>query len=221
MEEKKPTRAQIERRLNRAILHIDRTKDTQTFFFSDRGIRLTVNEGYAIIETAYHRHVFNNITSSGVSRPYLYTKRLIDIALDNDCETADGYSFAKLLETLKAKEDKSEYNIVIYTDWWIYNSFNSLYSISESEIGSFMVYFDYIFGIAKNSVLLSEKNEDVTNKQFIDKVIANIKDFTENLTESVLFQKKTDEELAQENIAAIQETETEQALEEQANGSED
>lgn len=216
MENKKPTRAQIERRLERAILHIDRTKDTQSFFFSDRGVRLTVNEDYAIIETAYHRHVFDNITSNGISRPYLYTKRLVDIALDNDCETADGYSFAKLLETLKAKEDKSEYNIVTYTDWWLYNIFNGLYSIGESEVESFMVYFDYISSIAKNSVLLSEKTEDMTNKQFIAKVIGNIKEFTDNLTESVLFQKKTDEELAQENIAAIQETEQEQALEEQA-----
>ena len=76
------------------------------------------------------------------------------------------------------------------------NLFSPQFGIAEDEVSSFLVYEDYIHNIAKNSVLLSERNEDLTNKQFIDKVIANIKDFTDNLEESILLHKKTVEEIA-------------------------
>jgi hypothetical protein len=90
-----------------------------------------------------------------------------------------------------------------------------LYGIGETEVESFLVYEDYIHNIARNSILLSERTEDMTNKQFIQKVVDNIKEFTDNLEENVLFHKKTDEQMMQENIEAIQEQENEQAVEAQ------
>ena len=84
MQEKKPTNAQMQRRLERAVLHLDRTKDTVSIYFSDKGLRLTADptEGYCIIETGYHRHVFNSFTQGGLSRPYTYTTRVIEIAME-------------------------------------------------------------------------------------------------------------------------------------------
>jgi hypothetical protein len=90
-----------------------------------------------------------------------------------------------------------------------------LYGIGETEVESFLVYEDYIHNIARNAILLSEKTDDMTNKQFLQKVIDNIKEFTDNLEENVLFHKKTDEQMMQENIEAIQEQENEQAVEAQ------
>lgn len=213
MEQKKETAAQLQRRIKNAIVHIDKTKDTQTLFFDDKGVRLTVCDDVCIIETGYHRHIFSNISGTGISRPYLYTKRVIELATKNDCEVRDnkgnvtGRSYAMLLDTLKQKEDKSEYNIAYYYSWYLLNCFSPLYSISEDEVSSFMVYFDYCCNIAKNAIMLSEKTEDVTNKQFIEKFIENLKEFTDNMTESVLFHKKTDEEVMQENMEAAQEIE--------------
>ena len=220
MEQKKPTNAQLQKRIANALIHIDRTKDTESIFFVDKGLRLTVNEDYAIIATGFHRHVFNNFTSSGISRPYLYTKRVIEIANENivAVETEDGYSFAKLLEVLKAKEDKSEYNIVTYYEWFVFNCFQPLYSIGESEVESFLVYEAYLHNIARQAVLLSEKKEDMTNKQFFNEVIKNMQDFIDGVDERVIFHKMTDEEMAQANIEAIQEQEQEQAMEAQING---
>ena len=220
MEQKKPTNAQLQKRIANALIHIDRTKDTESIFFVDKGLRLTVNEDYAIIATGFHRHVFNNFTSSGISRPYLYTKRVIEIANENivAVETEDGYSFAKLLEVLKAKEDKSEYNIVTYYEWFVFNCFQPLYSIGESEVESFLVYEAYLHNIARQSVLLSEKKEDMTNKEFFNEVIKNMQGFIEGVDERVIFHKMTDEEMAQANIEAIQEQEQEQAMEAQING---
>jgi len=223
MEQKKPTNAQLQKRIANALIHIDKTKETESVFFSDKGLRLTVNEEYAIIATGFHRHVFNNFTSSGISRPYLYTKRVIEISNENlkDIEVDGGYSFQRLLEVLKAKEDKSDYNIVTYYEWFVFNCFQPLYSIGESEAESFLVYETYLHNIARQAVLLSEKKEDMTNKQFFDEVIKNMQSFVEGVDERVIFHKMSDGELAQANIEALTQNEQEQAMEAQINGSQD
>ena len=218
----KPTNAQLLRRIQKSPLHLDFTKNTVSLYFSDKGLRLTVDdaEGYTLIATGYHTHYFQNWTSQGVSRPYLYTKRVIEIANDNldAIKTESGYSYQRLIEILKEKEDKSEYNIVVYYEWFLFNIFQPLYGIGETEIESFLVYEDYIHNISRNTILLSEKTEDMTNKQFIQKVFDNMKEFTDNLEENVLFPKKSDEQMMQEEIAAIHEQEQNDAMEAQMNG---
>ena len=218
-QKKKPTNAQLQKRIENAIVFVPKTKDTVNIFFSDKGVRLIADNDGCVIETNYHRHVYSNITSAGLSRPYLYTKRVIEIANNNldAINTESGYSFQKLIDVLKAKDDKSEYNIVTYYDWFLFNIFQPLYGIGETEIESFLVYEDYIHNIARNAILLSE-TEDMTNKQFIQKVFDNMKEFTDNLEENVLFPKKSDEQTMQEEIEAIQEQEQNDAMEAQMNG---
>ena len=222
MEQKKETRATIERKIKNAIVFVPKDKETISIFFSDKGVRLTVTSDTAVVAFGFSQTVYNNFTAAGISRPYLYTKRIIEIADENlkEIEVDGGYSFYRLLEVLKAKEDKLEYNIVTYYEWFLHNLFNPQFGIAEDEVSSFLVYEDYIHNIAKNSVLLSERNDDLTNKQFIDKVIANIKDFTDNLKESVLLHKKSDEEIAKEEMEAVMATEQEHAMEAQINGAE-
>jgi len=211
MEQKKrkPTNAELTRRIEKSPLHLDKTKSTQTIFFSDKGLRLTVDtgEGYALVETGFHSHVFRSYTSFGLSRPFLYTERVLKMAEENNCKTKDGYSYAKLLEVLKKKEDQSEYNIATYYSWYIHNIFSPLYTIGETKFESFSVYIDYVYNISKQSILLGEKNEDLTNKQFIEKVISMMRELTAEMSEDVILQKKTDEEIVQENIQAMQEEE--------------
>ena len=219
-QKKKPTNAQLQKRIENAIVFVPKTKDTISIFFSDKGVRLVADNDGCVIETNYHRHVYSNITAAGVSRPYLYTKRVIEIANDNldAIKTESGYSYQRLIEILKEKEDKSEYNIVVYYEWFLFNIFQPLYGIGETEIESFLVYEDYIHNIARNTILLSEKTEDMTNKQFVQKVFDNMKEFTDNLEENILFPKKTDEQVMQEEIEAIQEQEQNDAMEAQMNG---
>jgi len=216
-EQKKTTKAQLEKRIANALIHVDKTKDCQTIFFDDKGLRLTVTEDFAIIETGYHRHVFNNFTSDGVSRPWLYTKRIIEIANENDCKVGDGYSYQRLMDVLKGKEDKSDYNIATYIDWWLMNVFSPLYSIGENEAQAFMVYLDYMHNIAKNAILFEEHKDGLTNKQFIDKYIDLIRDFTKGIDERQVFVAKSDEDVMRENIEAIQQDENDKILQEQLN----
>ena len=221
MEEKKLTNGQLQNRLKNAILHIDKTKDTKSVYFDDKGFRLTVNEDYAIIETGFHRHVYNAFTPQGVSRPYLYTKRFIDMALSNDCliKNSKGEttrSYGKLFDTLKNKEDKNEYNVAWYCDLFFYNIFHPLYGIGESEAESFLVYESYLHNIARNKVIMSEKINDMTNLDFIDAVMQEVKAFTEGMDKRTIFKKKTDEEMMQENIEAAAAQQAEKAMEEQS-----
>lgn len=219
-QKKKLTNAQLQKRIENAIVFVPKTKDTISIFFSDKGVRLVADNDGCVIETNYHRHVFSNITAAGVSRPWIYTKRVIEIANENldAIKTESGYSYQRLLDVLKEKDNKSEYNIVTFYSWFLFNVFQPLYGIGETEIESFLVYEDYIHNIARNAILLSEKTEDLTNKGFIQNVIDNIKKFTDDLEERVLFPKKTDEQVMQEEIAAIQEQEQNDAMEAQTNG---
>jgi hypothetical protein len=200
----------MERRIENAIVFVPKTKDTQSIFFSDKGVRLTVTDDKAVIATGYHQHVFESYNMSGMSRPYLYTRRIVELALENDCEQRDekgnvtGYSYSSLLDTLNAKEDKAEYNIAYYYDWWLLNIFSPLYGIGETVSETFITYLDYVCVIAKNAIILSEKTEDMTNRAFLDKFIENVKEFTKDMTEGVIFPKKSDEEVMQENIEAVQ-----------------
>ena len=219
-QKKKLTNAQLQKRIENAIVFVPKTKSTVSIFFGDKGVRLIADNDGCVIETNYHRHVYSNITSAGVSRPWLYTKRVIEITQNKleAIKTKSGYSYQRLLDLLKEKEDKSEYNIVVYYEWFLFNIFQPIYGIGETEIESFLVYEDYLHNIARNAILLSEKTEDITNKQFIQKVIDNIKEFTNDLEEHVLFPKKTDEQVMQEEVAAIQEQEQNDAMEAQMNG---
>lgn len=212
MEKKQMTKAQMQRRIEQSPLHLNRTRDFKTIYFDDKGLRLSCddNEGYCLIETSAHTHVFRSITVAGVSRPYLYTKRFIEFALENDCTVKDDngvvrHSYAKLISVLKDKDDKTQYNLAWYVDLWLFNIFSPLYSIDETEVASFIVYEQYLHNIARSQVILSEHTEDMTNMQFVDALIDNEKKYLEGMKEAVIIHKKTDEEKTQEEVAALQE----------------
>lgn len=208
--QKKPTKGDMERKIKSAVLFVPKDRDTQSVYFDDKGLRLTVTDDYCIVATGAHQHVFNNVNVAGVSRPWLYTKRFVEIALGNDCIVKDEKgnptrSYSKLFELLKGKEDKSEYNICWFVDLWLNNIFAPLYEIDETESSAFLVYERYLHNIARQQVVLEEKTDDMTNLQFVDKVIDNEKKYLDGIQENVIFKKRTDEEKVQDEIDAIQE----------------
>jgi len=222
--EKKPTNAQLQRRIQNAVVFVEKDKDTKSIFFDDKGLRLTITIDYAIIETGAHRHVFDFITPFGnVSRPYIYTKRFVEIAEENDCVVEDksgnkSRSYAKLFSTLKEKDDKSDYNMCWYIDKWFYNLFQPLYEIDETTAGTFLVYERYAHNVARQTFLLSEHKEDVTNMQFVNAIIENEKSFLDGIDESVILEAKTDEQRMKDEMDAIQKNADENVMEEQVNG---
>jgi hypothetical protein len=209
-QQKKATKGDLEKKMRSAVVFVPKDRETISLYFDDKGLRLTATEDFAIIATGAHQHVFRNITVAGVSRPYIYTKRFIEIALANDSTWKDEKgqvrrSYSKLFEIIKNKDDKTEYNMCWYIDLWLFNIFSPLYSIDETEIASFLVYEQYLHNVARSQVILSEHTDDMTNLQFVDALIDNEKKYLEGMKEAVIIHKKTDEEKTQEEVAALQE----------------
>lgn len=219
MKEKDLSKGQLESRLRNALVFVPKDKDYKGVYFDDKGLRLEVTNDFAVITTGFHRHVFNSITSQGISRPYLYTQRFIEIALSNDCLVKDEKgnitrSYNKLMSVLKEKEDKTEFNVCWYTDLWFNVIFHNLYGIGETEIESFLVYESYLHNLARNKIILSEKTEDITNKMFIEQIGKELMEFTKDVDEHVVFPKKTDEERKKEEIDALGEIAEEKSINE-------
>lgn len=219
MKEKDLSKGQLESRLRNALVFVPKDKDYKGVYFDDKGLRLEVTNDFAVITTGFHRHVFNSITSQGISRPYLYTQRFIEIALSNDCLVKDEKgnitrSYNKLMSVLKEKEDKSEFNVCWYTDLWFNVIFHNLYGIGETEIESFLVYESYLHNLARNKIILSEKTEDITNKMFIEQIGKELVEFTNDVDEHVVFPKKTDDERKKEEIDALGEIAEEKSINE-------
>ena len=215
----KPTKGEMERRMRNAIVLVPKDKDYVGIYFDDKGLKLEATSDYAVVTTGFHRHVFSNITSQGVSRPYLYVRRFIQLGLENDCTVRDANgnvtrSYAKLLDVLDKKEDKADFNIAWYTDLWLNNIFHPLFAIGETETESFLVYETFLHNIARNKIIMSEKIEDMTNIEFVNGVCDIERKLVEGIKEHVVFKKKTDEEKLKEEIEAVQQQQAENAVKE-------
>ena len=232
MEQKKPTKGELEKRIANAVVFIPKDKGTISVYFDDKGMRLTATMDSAIVSTASHRHVFDMITASGnISRPYIYIKRIIEIANENDCiikghNGEEMRSYKKLLDTLKTKKDVTEYNILWYADLWFMNIFAPLYEIDETECGSWLVYERYLHNIARSAVLLEEHKEDVTAKQYLESVIELERSFmVDDLSKMVVINGKSDDERLKEEMDAVfkdsEEKNLNDVMEENSHGGED
>lgn len=205
MDKKDLSKEQMARRMQNALVFVPKDKDYKGVYFGDKGLRLEVSDDTAVVSTGFHQHIFRRVTASGISRPYIYVSQFIDIALANeDCKTADGYSYSRLFSSLKEKEDKTDYNICWYIDLWLFNIFQPLYSIGESEAEMFLVYETYLHNIARNAVTLGTKEKDITNRSFIEMVIGNEKAYVEGLEEKVIFPKEEQDAAEKEQDALNQ-----------------
>ena len=206
----KETKGDLERRMRNAIVLVPKDKYYQGIYFDDKGLRLEVTGDFAIVTTGFHRHVFSSFTSQGASRPYIFIRRFIELALSEDCIVKDKNgnvtrSYSKLMSVLDAKDDKKDFNIAWYVDLWLNNIFHPLFSIGDTETESFLVYETFLHNTARNKVILSEKINDMTNIGFVNAVTDEERKFVEGITERVVFKKKTDAEKMKENIEATQE----------------
>lgn len=214
-ESKKPTAAQLERRLNNALIHIDLTKDTRSVYFSDKGLRLVDTDDYVLVQTGFHTHVFSKITSSGYSRPCLYVSRLVDFALGNDCQTKNGLSYSKLFDVLKKKEDHTEFNIATYADWWLSIVFAPLYAIDENAASQFNVYHKYVSHLVTQQIFMSEHKNGMTNKEFVSEHAKLMDEFLRDIQEAPIFEPLSDEQRAQQEMDALRQDELDSYTKEQ------
>lgn len=231
--ERKPSKKQLESRIENAVLFVPKDKEYKSVRFSDRGLTLEKTKDFCVISTNFHSHVFHALTSNGISAPYTFTSVVIDIAIENkdkmevfdDKKNVVGYSFDKLLDYLESngKDNESinaKFNILKLYNWWLMAIFGGLYAIGETERDAWNVFFQYILCVANCHILLDEHKEDVSSQEYVDKFCGLIKSFTKDLKDHVAIPKLTDEERLDGELKALEDIANEM-MENAQNGSKD
>lgn len=221
METKKPTNAQLQRKINNAVVHIDRTKDTKEVYFDDRGMRITVTPDLAVLSTGVYTSVFYRVYSGGESNQYLCLSALVAKALEYDKEitvkTKDSVfrSYSLLHKVLDEKKESLSVWLDVM-DWWLYNYETSIALAPREDVNNatfFNIYEKYLHSLITNNVFLGEHKEQMTSKQYLIAIADKMKEICDGMQdEIVMFNAKTDDEMIEEEINAVKEQQIEQEM---------
>lgn len=177
MEQKKATRAELEKRIKNAQLIIDKGKKYKAFYFADRGIGIYICKDYVVSTTNFHQHVWNRINSAGYNSTCLMLESLVDIANTHAEEIQDKnekgeiyYSLDKLriLDTLT----ETEKIIIQMVEKWLYLINDSIHSLSNNPILYGSNNIKYFTWHALQNAFVNNENKDVSYNDLIDRYLA-------------------------------------------------
>lgn len=177
MEQKKATRAELEKRIKNAQLIIDKGKNYKAFYFADRGIGIYICKDYVVSTTNFHQHVWNRINSAGYNSTCLILESLVDIANAHAEEIQDKnekdeiyYSLDKLriLDTLT----ETEKIIIQMVEKWLYLINDSIHSLSNNPILYGSNNIKYFTWHALQNAFVNNENKDVSYNDLIDRYLA-------------------------------------------------
>lgn len=229
MEQKKPTNAQLQKRIEKAVIHIDRTKDTKEVFFDDRGIRIVISDERAIISQLSFMMTFDEIVSGGYSRNYMVLNRITEMVDEYDCVVVNekgekSVSFWKLYDSVKnsTKEGhESDNGIITKFIIWFGVMQSSMFMLSERTDYTFALGTQYAMNSIISGSISKFYERDMTNKELLSEIANEFDAYRNGVKEEFVVMKKETEEDRKQAIAnAIQEREQEQAMEAQINGAE-
>ena len=229
-QKKKLTNAQLQKRISRAIVHIDRTKDTKEVFFDDRGIRIVISDERAIISQLSFMMTFNEIVSGGYSRNYMVLNRIVEMVDEYDCVVVNekgekSVSFWKLYDSVKnsTKEwHEADNGIITKFIIWFGVMQSSMFMLSERTDFTFALGTQYAMNSIISGSISKFYEKDMTNKELLSEIAKEFDAYRNGVEEEFVVMKKESEEDRKQAIAdAIQQNEQEQAMEARINGSQD
>jgi hypothetical protein len=215
MEKKKPTNAQLQNRISKAVIHIDRTKDTKEVFFDDRGIRIVISDGKAIISQLSFMMAFDEIVSGGYSRNYMVLNRIAEMVDDYDCIATNekgekSVSFWKLYDSVKnsTKEwHEADYGIITKFIIWFSVMQSSMFLLSERADYTFALGTQYAMNGIISGSISKFYEKDMTNKELLSEIAKEFDNYRNGVEEEFVVMKKETEEDRKQAIAnAMQET---------------
>ena len=179
MEQKKPTRAQLENKIKNATLIVGKSKKSITF--GDSGITIYSCKDEIVCSTLSHSHVYQRMLSTGnVSLPCLFLDALVMIAFEHldeisekDSEGNVSYSLRKLirLETLK----KNDREIVYSANVFLFNINEPLYGIGTTANDATNLFATFNLLTSKADTFLNARSEDVMQNEFYNELISHIR----------------------------------------------
>jgi len=225
MEQKKPTNAQLQKRLQKAVFHIDRNKETKEVYFNDRGLRIVISDGRALVSQLSFTMVFEEIVAGGYSRVYVALSHLCDMVNNYDCIVTDkngnvSYSWKKLVaevEKSKGETRNVDYVILMKFHLWFSLHQNSMFLLSEREDFTFALGAIFAMNTIISGVISKPYDKDMSNKELFDEIIAATKEYRDNLKEEYkVLSKETEEERKMAIARAMESDQEESSVAEQS-----
>lgn len=171
MEQKKNTRKEIQRRIDSALLFIEKPELSTNF--SDIGVKISITKNEALVETLFHSHVWKRIKGNDFSQPYLYLEEFLKIVNEHIHEIENKnpkgeiyYSFRKLTELPSLKD--SEKYIIDFVEKFIYVNNSDIFTVGGD------IQTPYVCWLAKANAafLLGEADHDVTQNEKYNYIIS-------------------------------------------------
>ena len=219
MQEKKPTNAQLQKRLKNALLHVDRTKAYRAVMFADRNIKIEIEEDVAIISRLSYRMCFEKVVAGGYSRIYLILANVVDMAQRYDCikdSVKDGKftSYWKLWDAVREKEtQQGDLGVLTIFSVWFDVLQSTLFLCPEKADETFALNTIYVLNTYVHGVLAKPYDKDMTNKELMVEISKMVNQYIEEMgDEYIALHKETKEEHEQAVAEALAEEQIEQTL---------
>jgi hypothetical protein len=182
MEQKKPTKKQIEKKLKEATVFVDKAE--KSIYLADIGVGIYISKFQTVLSTNFHRHVWENINSVGYSGVFMYLNSFLDIVLaklddikDKNTKGELYYSFGKLKSCSLSENERM---IVSKVEMFIYSVNDGLYSIgSNSDQMGVMLYLDYLYTMSKATLISELPEGDILVNTFVKDLVSRM--FTNSL----------------------------------------
>lgn len=199
------TKEQLQRRLDKAVLHIDRTKEFKSCYFADRGLRITVEEDVALVGRQSYVLMFEKVVAGGYSRIYMLLSNMVDMANRYDCTAKDAkgeqyMSYYKLREILSGDAGaKIDYNVfVIFTAWFDVLQ-STLFLSPESPEEMFALNGIYALNTIVHGAVSKPYEKDMTSNELWGEIQKDISEYVGSMGDDyVVLKHKTDEEKEKE-----------------------
>ena len=183
MESKKLSKAQLEKAVRTAIVYVPKTKETKTLRLDDRGFTITITENYTVVSTNFHRNVFSNFVSDGLSNPHVWLDSFIQICekyheygeIKDDNGNVKAFSLKQMMENAKDKLEDVEFMILQHTDAWLSTLTEGCFAIGDTDLHIQDVMIMYLSFLAKSNVLLSAADKDIYKQEMYNKYLAAIR----------------------------------------------
>lgn len=204
MEQKKATRAQLQKKIDNAQIFIE--KSQKSIYFGDIGTGIYICKDDVIVRTNFHSHIWRKITNSNFSFPCMFLEQLVDIANEHIKDIEDKnpkgeiyYSFGKLKSINTLTEE--EHEIVIRVYMFLYSINSTIFSIGYDDISCSLLLINYAFFRAKGLTFYDLKDGYITQCDLYNKLISYLRFISLSLN--------NDENMDKEIIDKITEIETE------------
>lgn len=176
----KPSKAQLESKIAKSVLLIERGNDFKAFRFSDIGILIELCEDYTIISSNFHKDIWSNMTPSGLSNVYVLLNEVVSIANEfkNEISVKNEkgeieYHFSKFKDL--SIIDSNDRNILILFEKWLYVLNDAPFMMGSEKPDVLAIIASYILWLSKNQIFFSERIGDMTANDFYNELIKNIR----------------------------------------------